>query len=423
MTAAACAFALVGVAVLPVALDTPAGALSAPAEASSLTLSLSVEQPRIVAPFPARVTLHLHNAGASPLWLYRHVRDPHELEEARFRAAESAPSPAGSTGGGSSVVIHFEPAEAEKSATPQASEQSSGRNDGRDSGSDELPRSRVLASVGMPHARLVRLAPGADATEGVVIELQPAIVAGGDREEPVWGRYQLSVTYNAVYSNGAALSRNLAVEVWQGTVNSNAVEVDLEPAPPPPSAAGSVAGRIAQQDGQPLPYMLVSLSDHEDHLVGQETTDEQGKYSFNHLPWGIYWVTARRPGSTYETATYEHVDLEAGDPIATLNLVMLEPEVYEPKQMLHKPVLLKVTSSSGQPLQGVGIEALWSSGSVAETLKAETAEDGTATLELIPGRNYVTLKRHGCRNEDRRVDVAAGDGIDGMSLQFDCNGS
>jgi hypothetical protein len=422
--AAARVFALVGLAVLPVALDTAPAAFAAPAEASSLSVSLSVEQPRIIEPLPARVTLHLHNASASPLWLYRHVRDPHELEEARYRAAEAAQRPEGSTSGGSSLVIHFEPAEAgaEKSATPPGSEQTSGRNDERSSGDAELPRNRVLSSVGMSHPRLARLAPGADATEGAVIELQPAVVARGDREEPVWGRYRLSVTYNATYSNGAALSRNLAVDVWQGEANSNTVEIDLEPAPL--AAAGSVAGRISRKDGQALPDMLVSLSDHEDHLVGQETTDEQGKYSFDHLPWGIYWVTARQPGSAYETATYEHVDLEAGDPVATLNLVMLQPEVYEPKQMLHKPVLLKVTSGTGQPLEAVAIEALWSSGSVAETLKAETAEDGTATLELIPGRTYVTLKRRGCRNnEDRRVDVGAGDGIDGMSLQFDCNGS
>jgi hypothetical protein len=83
---------------------------------------------------------------------------------------------------------------------------------------------------------------------------------------------------------------------------------------------------------------------------------------------------------------------------------------------------LKVTSGAGQPLEGVAVEALWSSGTVAETVKGETLADGTASLEVIPGRNYVTLKRRGCQNEERRLDVAAGDGIDGLSLQFDCSG-
>ena len=421
MTAGVRVFALLCLPSLTVFRGAPLGLAAAPAQASPLAVSLSVEQPRIVEPFPARITLRLHNGGASPLWLYRHVRDPQELEQARSQLAETAQGPGGSTSGGSSLVIHLEPAEAGKPASSQGPGQSSGGSGRRDSRDANLPRGRVLSSVGMPHPRLVRLAPGADATEGAVIELRPAQASAGGQEETVWGRYRFSITYRASYSNGDPLSRNLAEGVWQGEANSNIVEIDLAPAPP--SAAGSVSGRITREDGRPLERMLVSLSDREDHLVGQETTDDVGKYSFGRLPWGIYWVTARRSGSTYETATYEHVDLEAGDPVATLNLVMLQPEVYEPKQMLHKPVLLKVTSSTGQPLEGVGIEALWSSGSVAETVKAETAGDGTATLEMIPGRNYVTLKRRGCPSEDRRVDVAVGDGIDGVSLQLDCKGS
>lgn len=422
MTAAVRFWVFLGLPALPgLVWATPAGVNATAAEAPSLTVALSVEQPKIIQPFPARVTLRLHNAGARPLWLYRHVRDPREIEQARNQTAAAAQNAQAPTSGGSSLVIHLEAAEAggAKSSSPQASEQTIEPADERTAVDAGLSRSRVLASVGMPHPRLVKLAPGSDATEGVAIELQPAQAARGDHEQPVWGKYRFSITYSAAYSNGGSLSRNLDVDLWQGEANSNAIDLDLEPAPP--SAAGSVAGRITREDGRPLVRMLVSLSDHEDHLVSQATTDEEGGYSFNRLPWGVYWVTARHPGSDFETATYDHVDLEAGDPSASLNLVMLQPEVYEPKQMLHKPVLLKVTGSSGQPFQGVALEALWSSGSVAETVKGETADDGTATLDLIPGRNYVTLKRRGCRNEERRVDVAVGDGIDGVSLQFDCN--
>ena len=45
-----------------VAVDTP------------LNLLISVEQQNIAAPSPARVTLHLHNAGSETVWLYRHAR-------------------------------------------------------------------------------------------------------------------------------------------------------------------------------------------------------------------------------------------------------------------------------------------------------------------------------------------------------------
>ena len=418
---AAHALAIVGL--LTLAGRLPGATSSAlAASAESLTVSLTVEQPKIVAPFPARATLRLHNAGSTPLWLYRHVRDPQELEQARYRTA-GAKNPDAVSSGGSSVVVHFEPAAASarkpESQGPPSSERSNDQANDQASAESESQRSRVLASVGMPHPRLLRVAPGGDATEGVVIKLEPAQAGAG--AEPVWGQYHLSIRYAAAYSNGDSLSRNLGLNVWQGEVGSNVVDVDLEPAPPPPAAAGSVAGRITREDGRPLERMFVSLSDHEDHLVDQETTDEEGKYSFGHLPWGVYWVTARRPVSDFETATYEHVDLEAGDPVATLNLVMLQPEVFQPKQMLHKAVLLRVTQSGGQPFQGVALEALWSSGSVAETVKGETGDDGAVALEVIPGRNYVTLKRRGCQDEVRRVDVAAGDGIDGVGLQFDCN--
>jgi len=39
-----------------------------------LKLLISVEQTQITAPFPARATLHFHNASKQALWLYRRVR-------------------------------------------------------------------------------------------------------------------------------------------------------------------------------------------------------------------------------------------------------------------------------------------------------------------------------------------------------------
>jgi len=44
-------------------------------EANALKLLISVEQHTVTAPFPLRVTLHLHNSGQRPLWLYRKARD------------------------------------------------------------------------------------------------------------------------------------------------------------------------------------------------------------------------------------------------------------------------------------------------------------------------------------------------------------
>jgi hypothetical protein len=57
---------------------------------------------------------------------------------------------------------------------------------------------------------------------------------------------------------------------------------------------------------------------------------------------------------------------------------------------------------------------------VFDDVKAATGEDGMAVMELIPGRNFVTLKRRGCRDQQERADVAPGKGVDGFKLEFEC---
>jgi hypothetical protein len=382
---------------------------STQAATPALAVTLAVEHPAILEPFPARITLQLHNTTPGAVWLFRHVRDPQDIAEGQSRLVAAREQAKKWTTGGSSLVVHLVPvAAASGRGTTQAAVPAWA----------QPPHGRVLASVGMPHPRLVRLGPGGTETEGAVIELDPGLVASQGHDEPVWGRYRLSVSYNASYSNGDALSRDLGVAIWADEAISNEVEVDLEPSPA--SAAGSVSGRIANEDGRSLGGILVSLSDGADHIVAQMTTDDDGAYSFRGLPWGLYWVTARRLRALVETAIFDHVNLSAEAPSGTINLVVLEPEIYEPKQKLHKPVLLRVTNSQGQALAGVALDALWSSGDVADNVKGETTDDGTAALDLIPGRNYVTLKRRKCKNQESRVDVADGDGIDGLSLQFDC---
>ena len=347
----------------------------------------------IAQPFPMRVMLRFHNAASHPLWLYRHVRDPMD----RARTAETNQNTPGATNGGSRLVVHLERAPAPEWSEP--------------------PRGAVLASVDLPHPHMVALAAGADATEGAVIALEPGYVTNGGNKQPAWGKYELSVSYQASYSNGDALSRDLGIDIWQGEAPSNAVEIDLEPAPV--AASGTVAGKVTNRDGHPLTYTLVSLSDHESHVLSQFITDIDGAFSFPHLPAGTYWVTARRVAATYETAAFEHTDVGTGA-TANVHLVILEPELYQGKQFWHKPVLLRVTNSAGNPIEGVGIEALKTNGEVAETVKGETDATGTGALDLLPGTNYVTLKRRKCPAADSRVDVSEGDGIDGQILQMDC---
>jgi hypothetical protein len=376
----------------------------ASAPAPTLAVTLTLEHNTIAQPFPARITLHLHNAGPQALWLYRHVRDPEDLARAQRRMAQTNAAGGNASAGGSSLIIHLEAATSPRSPAQSLS---------------EPPGGKVMASIGMPHPHLVKLAPGGDVTEGAVIALNPALVSRGGNDAPLWGHYHFSVVYKASYSNADALSRDLGVDIWQGEAASNTVDVDLEPAPA--FASGSISGRAMNAIGQVLPSMQVSLSDGQSHVIAQMITGVDGNFAFHHLPLGTYWATVRPLAGTDETAAYDHAELRADAPNATVNLVPLETEAYEPKQLWHKPVLLKVTSSAGAPLADVAVEALYSSGTVAETVKGETDSDGAVALDLIPGRNYVTLKHRKCANHDARVDVAEGDGIDGSILQYDCN--
>jgi hypothetical protein len=350
----------------------------AAAEPPPLKLLISVEQQSITAPFPARVTLQLHNAGGQTLWLYRRARG--EAKE------------------GSTLAIRLEPTQGQ-AATVAA-------------------QGAVFESVGLPHPRLVRLAAGDDYEEKATLRLAPAQAETDGKRRPLWGRYHLAVSYGAKFPNADEISRNLGATVWQGEATSNRIEMEL--LPPPAEAQASVAGTVSNKEGQPVRDALVTLSDQEERLVDQARTDSDGRYAFTQLPFGLYWVTARAADATLDEAVFRHVELSMAAPAATLDLLFLPEEIYEAKKILHKPVLLLVTDSAGRPLNKVTLEITWSSGTVLDNVKGETLDDGMAAVELMPGRNYVTLKRRGCPKEDQRIDVAEGGGVDDFRLRYEC---
>ena len=372
------------------------GAAQAP---PSLTVSLAVEQPTVVQPFPARLLLRLKNTGPNVVWLYHPVRDARELARAAARTPEGEGENWSS--GGSSVLIHLEPAAGGARSTWAAA-----------------PHAEVLLSPEMPQPRLVKLDPGGERDETVVVALAPGLQSQPAGAAPVWGRYRLSLSYSAVYSNAGALARDLGADVWQGEAAIDPIDVDLEPAPQ--SSAGGISGRVTDERGGAVRGALVSLSGGDERLVGQTLTGDQGQYAFNDLPAGRYFLTARRPGAASNTVVYDHADVGAGADSVALSMVLLEREVTEPRDLLHKPVLIRVTGDAGQPLEGVQVDALWSSGSVADNVRGETDASGAVALDLLPGRSYLTLKRRKCSKQDSRVDVAEGDGIDGSILQYSC---
>ena len=374
------------------------GGAKASPPASDLKLGITIEQPEITAPFPARVTLHLHNSGSTTLWLYRPaspqkpVADQAPPDESQTALATSNHSVEGST-----INVQLNP-EDNRVTSPG--------------------NSAALDSAGLPRPKLIRLDAGDDFEEKSVIHLAPAWTESNGEKRPIWGRYKFALTYAAKYSNGDELDRILGVTFWQGAIQSNSLEIEL--LPPAATTQGSVAGTITGSENVPQSDVLVSLSDQEERLMEQTTTDFDGKFSFTHLPSGLYWATVRRRDFTVDTVMFRHVVLTGAEPAGTIDFLLTPPETYLPGQMLHKPVLLRVADGAGTGLGNVSLDITWSSGTVLDSVKGRTSDDGTAAVELIPGRNYVSLKRGGCPEDDERMDVAPGPGIDGFKVVFDC---
>ncbi len=348
---------------------------SAHAAESRLKLVLSLEENVVTHPYPARVTLHFLNSGSETVWLYRRAR--HE------------------GGLGPSLEVRLSPIESTIGDSPA--------------------RGRTLDYVGMPRPKLFRLAPGEDYTEKAALKLTPA-QGGSEGGEPLWGRYRLDVIYRASYPNADTFQRITRATLWQGEVESNAVEIELRL----PAADGLISGVVSGPEGLPLHDALVSLADDSDRLIDQVRTGPDGRYLFGDLSPGKYWVTVRRPMISEDTTVFRHVIVTAEEPEGTLDFQLPRREIYEAKVLLHKPVLVRVTDRNGRELENATLEIVYSTGTVVEKIREQTGSDGLAALELIPGRNFVTVKRRQCRKYEQRLDVEAGAGVDAFHLQIEC---
>jgi len=371
-----------------------------PGSAETLKLLVSVQQQNIVAPAPVRATLHFHNSSRQTLWLYRPVR--------RKRAAAPSDSTAPGTGGqvpgqtssGPTLEVRL------VAINPSGSDKQEAAGSGY-----------AIAPDALPFPRLVRLAPGKDYDEKVDLQVEPAQSKTSGDAQPVWGPYRFSVSYSADYANAEILARDIDAHLWRGQVSSNAVTLDLSP----PAARGSIAGTVFDSLGRPYSGALVTLSNDDQSAIHQLDSGLDGRFSFTHLPLGRYWVTVRQPGSIHDTSVFRHLDVSQDDSPATVEIMMLPVESNRADRLLHKPVLFHIIDGKGHPLAKVKLDILYSTGGVLEDLKVQTGGDGFAEVRLIPGSNLVTLRRPGCKDEDRRADVAPGPGVDGFQYSYECS--
>ncbi len=361
--------------------------------APALQLVITMGQQFVAQPEAARIVLHIHNPTQQTLWLYRRAKGKRPPEERVYD--EKRPV---ETTGGSTVEVRLQPVDAK--AAPAVVTPAVGT---------------ILEYVDMPKPRLAKLTAGGDYEETSIVHVQPALAEG---EKPIWGAYRLAVAYGASFSNGEEFQRNLGATLWQGEVTSNTITVELRPSLP--DSVGVLNGSTLGPDLQPRYGIRVSLSEEQGKLIDQQVTGTDGRFSFAHLPMALYWVTGRLEGAKEDTVTFHHEELTRANPSANTQLVFYPPEIYEAKKLVHKPALLRVFDSGGQPVGGVDLDAIFSNGDVIDDVKAVTGDDGITAVELLPGRNSMSLKRHGCAEQVERADVAPGVGVDNFKFVFDC---
>ena len=363
------------------------------ANAPALKLLITMGQQFVAEPEAARIQLHIHNPTQQTLWLYRRARGKHPPLERVYD--ENRPA---ETTGGSTVEVKLEPADAHAAQVAIS-----------------LAEATTLEYAQMPKPRLVKLVAGDTYEEVSIVHLRPALAEG---EKPIWGSYRLAVVYAASFSNGGEFQRNLGTTLWQGEVTSNTITVELRPALP--DSVGVLGGSTLGPDLQPRAGIRVSLSDEQGQLIDQRVTGSDGRFSFAHLPLTFYWVTGRREAAAEDTMTFRHEELTSATPSVNTQLVFYSPEIYEAKKLVHKPALLRVFDSGGQPVGGIELDATYSNGQVIDDVKATSGDDGTTTMELLPGRSSVSLKRRGCAEQVERADVTAGVGVENFKFVFDC---
>jgi protocatechuate 3,4-dioxygenase beta subunit len=69
-----------------------------------------------------------------------------------------------------------------------------------------------------------------------------------------------------------------------------------------------VKGKIYGPDSKPVPNVLVTLENHAHALIGQDTTNTDGRYEFNGIVAGTYYISVK-PDETRYQAVFQKIDL------------------------------------------------------------------------------------------------------------------
>jgi hypothetical protein len=57
---------------------------------------------------------------------------------------------------------------------------------------------------------------------------------------------------------------------------------------------------------------------------------------------------------------------------------------------------------------------------VIDEVKGGSGDDGTALMELVPGRHTFSMSRHGCADQVEHIDLVPGTGVENFKFVFTC---
>lgn len=172
---------------------------------------------------------------------------------------------------------------------------------------------------------------------------------------------------------------------------------------------GHVRGKVADVDGVPVAHLLMQLQRRDPNsfngfsMVDLKETGEDGRYDFDRVGPGEYWVVANSLGAspsraypkvyypaaeTVEAAT--PVNVKASASVDGISIVM--PRAWNKISVKMRVVENDGTATAGVTVYGREVKNL----SSVEPMIAITGADGTATLPLYEGQEYyVTATENG----------------------------
>jgi 5-hydroxyisourate hydrolase-like protein (transthyretin family) len=195
---------------------------------------------------------------------------------------------------------------------------------------------------------------------------------------------------------------------------------------------GHVRGRVTDADGHPVPHLSMDLRRQDGDLhstLHYKTTDEDGRYDFDAVEPGEYFVIANSmgvsPDRPYPKVFYPGA-VAAGEvtpvkigPSASVDSI----DLVMPRPWKKITVKTKVIEADGSPAAGVSVYG-YDRGyrSSMEPMTAKTDADGTATLPLYENHEYfITATKTGGTQQRCAgpLKIVAQDGLDTGILRIE----